>query len=218
LTTLSDAQLAKATWATGEQRIKPLNVVLIEEAHKADDLQRSNEIDPRLASTGGFSIYIGVDTTRKCDFKRGCDGDLPGVTIVVPATEVIADRRSQYEQDHSTKHLEHEKTFVRELRKKGHDNPETRRIFYLEDIVEEGNFVSRERLLSCARGPDILVPFDTLFLGLDWCRVSDQTIATISHDRNDVFEWFAYPADHPLTAAFEEQTTRLVREYKGDGE
>jgi hypothetical protein len=29
---------------------------------------------------------------------------------------------------------------------------------------------------------------------------------------------FSYPADHPLTAEFEEQTTRLVREYNGDGE
>lgn len=29
---------------------------------------------------------------------------------------------------------------------------------------------------------------------------------------------FSYLADHPLTAAFEEQATRLVREYKGDGE
>lgn len=28
----------------------------------------------------------------------------------------------------------------------------------------------------------------------------------------------SYPADHPLAAAFEEQATRLVREYKGDGE
>jgi hypothetical protein len=65
------------------------------------------------------------------------------------------------------------------LRKKGRENPEIRRNFYLEDMVEEGNFVSRERLLSCARGTDILVPFDTLFVGLDWGRVSDQTIATV---------------------------------------
>ncbi len=27
-----------------------------------------------------------------------------------------------------------------------------------------------------------------------------------------------YPADHPLTAEFEDQMTQLVREYKGDGE
>jgi hypothetical protein len=29
---------------------------------------------------------------------------------------------------------------------------------------------------------------------------------------------FSYPADHPLAPAFEEQTIKLVREYKGDGE
>jgi hypothetical protein len=29
---------------------------------------------------------------------------------------------------------------------------------------------------------------------------------------------FSYPVDHPLTAEFDEQRVRLVREYKGDGE
>jgi hypothetical protein len=50
---------------------------------------------------------------------------------------------------------------------------EDRRNYYLEDTVEEGNFISRERLLSCARRGDIIVSFDRLFLGLDWGRVSE---------------------------------------------
>jgi hypothetical protein len=29
---------------------------------------------------------------------------------------------------------------------------------------------------------------------------------------------FTYPAEHPLTAEFEEQTVRLIREYKGEAE
>jgi hypothetical protein len=174
---------------TTSNESKTLNVSFIEEAHKADDLKRSDEIDPMLASTGGFSIYIGVGTTRICDFKRGCDGDLPGLAIIVPVDEVIADRRSKYEQDGSAKHLEYEKAFGRELRKKGRGNPEIRRNFYLEDMVEEGNFASRERLLSCARGPDILVPFDTLFLGLDWGRVSDQMIATVGNTTSICIKW-----------------------------
>lgn len=31
-------------------------------------------------------------------------------------------------------------------------------------------------------------------------------------------QYFSYPADHPLAAEFAEQTARLLREYKGDGE
>jgi hypothetical protein len=50
----------------------------------------------------------------------------------------------------------------------------------------------RERLLSCARGGDIIVPIDQLFLGLDWGSVSDQTIATVGNDQNDGLVWFAY--------------------------
>ena len=34
-------------------------------------------------------------------------------------------------------------------------------------MVEQGNFGARERLLSCARVGDIMVPFDKLFLGLE---------------------------------------------------
>jgi hypothetical protein len=29
---------------------------------------------------------------------------------------------------------------------------------------------------------------------------------------------FSYPADHPLASEFEDEMTKLVREYKGDGE
>jgi hypothetical protein len=48
-------------------------------------------------------------------------------------------------------HLEYENVFRAELRKKGRQNPEIRRNYYLEDTVEEGGFVSQERLLSCGR-------------------------------------------------------------------
>lgn len=34
---------------------------------------------------------------------------------------------------------------------------------------------------------------------------------------NDIMR-FSYPADHPLTAEFEQKMTALLREYKGDGE
>jgi hypothetical protein len=39
----------------------------------------------------------------------------------------------------------------------------------------------------------------------------------IFRDAGDIMR-FSYPANHPLTAEFEDQMTRLLREYKGDGE
>ena len=36
-------------------------------------------------------------------------------------------------------------------------------------------------------------------------------------DRTDPMS-FSYPADHPLTAEFEDQMTKLIREYAGHGE
>ena len=69
---------------------------------------------------------------------------------------------------------------------------------------------------------------------MDWGRGSNQTIAvkfTLQSKHAMYTKWeaaiyrepgdqmrFSYPPDPALTAAFEEQTRRLVREYKGDGE
>lgn len=182
----------------------------LEILHRADEQKRSNELDPMLASTGGVTWHIGVSCTRVCDFKRGCDGVLPeSKAITVPVDRVIADRRRKFDQDGNPRHLEYEKAFGRELRRKGLQNQEIRRNFYLEDTVEEGNFTSRERLLSCARGPHIIVPCDTLFLGLDWGRVSDQTIATVGNDRNDVLDWFRYPK-----MRYEDQIALLISDLK----
>jgi len=114
-----------------------------------------------------------------------------------------------FERTGDSRHLDYEKAFEREVRKKGRQNPEIRRNYYLEDTVEEGSFVSRDRLLSCARPGGIIVPFDQLFLGLDWGRVSDQTIATVGIDQNDVLDWFAYPKTR-----YEEQIELLIADLK----
>lgn len=56
-------------------------------------------------------------------------------------------------------------------------------------------------------------------------RVSNLLIVEEAHKADDVKRSdeldamrFSYPADHPLTAEFEEQMIRVLREYKGDGE
>jgi hypothetical protein len=76
----------------------------------------------------------------------------------VAVDEVIRDRCKKYEETKDPKHLAYEHAFKRELRKKSWENPEIRRNYFLDDTVEEGHFVSRERLLSCARGVDIIIP------------------------------------------------------------
>ncbi len=124
-----------------------------------------NEVDIE-----SFSIFMGVGSTRMCDFKRGCDGELSEVPIVVTVDEVMAARRKKYEQTGEPKHLEYENAFKRELAKKGRANPEIRRNFYLEDTVEEGNFVAGECLRSCARGSDVVVSMEQLYLGGDCVR------------------------------------------------
>jgi hypothetical protein len=183
---------------------KTLNVLIVEEAHKADDQKRADQLDPMLASTNGVRWMIGVGARRTCDFKRGCDGDFPNSkSIVVDVDAVIADRRKKYEETGDAKHLDYEKTFARLLKEKGRENPEIRVNFYLDDLIEEGNFVARERLLSCGRSTP--APAGKLFLGVDWGRVSDATWAIVGNDQNDIVDMLKLPS-----VAYEEQIELLT--------
>lgn len=200
---------------TTHNESKTLNLLVIEESHLIDDRKRSEELDPMLVSTGGPTWMVGVGTTRLCDFKRAADGELPNSeAVVVDVEEVIRDRRAVYEQTGDPAHLAYEHAFRNEVRKKGEANPEIRRNYYLEDTVEAGNFISRERLLSCARPKwqyknGILIPVEDLTLSLDWGRSSDWTWAGITTRRNDLLAMWKFPRDR-----YERQIEQLLTELK----
>jgi hypothetical protein len=183
---------------TTQNESKTLNLLIVEESHKADHKKRSDELDSMLVSTNGPTFHFGVGCTVLSDFKRGCDGELPdSVSLIMPVERVVSDRRKKYEQTGDPKHLNYEHKYKSEVRKKGRQNPEIRRNYHLEDTVEEGNFVSRDRLLSCARSGLLKngrpIPTDQLFFGADWARVSDNTWIAVSNIQNDILTWIKIP-------------------------
>lgn len=200
---------------TTHNESKSLNLLVIEEAHQIDDVKRSDELDPMLASTGGPTWYVGVGCTRLCDYKRGCDGEYSEAHVVrVDVEEVIRDRRKVYELTKDPIHLEYEKKFLGEVAKKGKDNPEIRRNYYMEDTVEQGNFVSRERFLSCGRTDwqyknGILIPVEDLTLSLDWARRSDFTWPGLTTRSFDLMAMWKLPH-----VRYEEQIQMLMDELK----
>lgn len=174
---------------TTQNESKTLNLGVFEEAHNIDDVRRSDQIDPMLASTGGSAWYFGVGCTVVCDFKRGCDGDfIDGVGLVIDCDQIFLDRRKMYRQTGDPIHLAYEKKITAEIRKKGRQNPEIRRNYYVEDTVEEGNFISRERLQSCARKAGVTPPLVSLYLGVDWARSSDHTWCAVGTETS-VVDW-----------------------------
>jgi hypothetical protein len=197
---------------TTSNESKTLNLLIVEEAHKIDDQKRSNELDPMLSSTGGVTWMIGVGAPQMCDFKRGCDGELPDTDrIVIDADAVISDRKKMYEQTGDPIHLEYKRAFERELKKKGRENPEIRMNYYLEDIVETSNFVSRERLLSCGRQKPLCA--DRFFLGIDWARESDETWLAVATKEMEIVTWFVYPHVN-----YEDQIAMMMKDlapYRG---
>lgn len=179
---------------TTSNESKTIHVLIMEEAHKCDDKKRSDELDPMLAETEGVTWYVGVGCTNLCDFKRGCDGEMPNsVALKFDVDRVFADRRKVYQLTKDERHLRYERRVAKEIKKKGKENPEIKRNYYLIDTVEKGNFVSRERLLSCGRASDVIVPVDDLFFGIDWGRESDFTWAGVSNGFNDLIDMVKVP-------------------------
>ena len=124
----------------------------------------------------------------RCDFKKGCDGELPhGAAIICDVDRVIADRRKKFNETSNPKHLDYEKAFKKFLRQVGRENPEIKRNFYLEDTIEAGNFVPRERLFSCGRLWRDDIRMDRLGLGMDWATAERQHVGLrLSNEYNDV--------------------------------
>ena len=199
---------------TSNNESKPLNLLVLEEGQDCPDEKRSKELDPMLASTGGPTWYIGVGCTQLCDFKRGCDGQLPdSVAVVVDVEEVIRDRRQVYEKTGDEFHLRYEVKTRREIAKKGRQNPQIRRNYYLEDTVETGNFVSRERFLKCGRvgmrKNGLLVPCDDLVFAIDWARDVDWTWTGVMNRNFDLLGMWKYPH-----VRYEEQMDLMLTDLK----
>lgn len=77
---------------------------------------------------------------RICDFKKRSGAELANcVRVVVTVDEVIAGRRRKFDETGDTKHVEYKSAFEREMPRKGRENPQIRRNYYLDDAVEEGN-------------------------------------------------------------------------------
>jgi hypothetical protein len=158
---------------TTQNEFKTLNLLVVEEAHNTDYTCRSNQLDPMLASTDGVAWMFGVGETKACDFKRGCDWDRPdSISLIMDFDRIVKDRRKKFEETGEPRHLNYEKKISEEIRKKGRQNPEVRRNYLMQDITELGNFVSRERFLSCGRPGRtkncILIECDDLTLAIDW--------------------------------------------------
>ncbi|MCA9008494.1 MAG: hypothetical protein KDB01_02050 [Planctomycetaceae bacterium] len=65
--------------------------------------------------------------------------------------------------------------------------------YHLEDIVDTGNFVSRERFLSCARPSSVRVPVKKLYFGIDWASKRDNTWAVVGNELNDMADMLKLP-------------------------
>src|SRR6185312_11893059 len=102
-----------------------------------------------------------------------------------------------YEQTGDPMHLKYEVKFRRELKKKGRQNPQIKRNYYLEDTVEKGNFVSPKLFKGCGRigmrKNGILIPCRDLTFAVDWARDSDWTWTGVMSRNLDLIDLWKYP-------------------------
>lgn len=178
---------------TTSNESKTLDVSVVEEAHKIDDKKRSDEIDPMLTSTNGFTVFIGVGATQSCDFQAGAAGERQDtVAIIADCNRVIKERREAYKATGDPTHLNYEKKVQSEMKKKGKRNPEFRRNYLLEDMIEIGDYISLASLQRLRRKPKAEVSIETLFLGGDFGKKQDQSVFTIMNENFDIVDWIVF--------------------------
>jgi len=199
---------------TTRNESKTINLLIVEEAHNVDDIKREDELDPMLVSTGGPSFFLGVGCTRLCDFKRGCDGEKSeSVALLYDCDRLIADRFAMYKRTGDTKHLSYAEKIKSAIAKKGRENPQVKRNYFLEDTVEEGGFISRDRLLSCHQEGDAKVDQSALYVGIDFGRRVDFSWVCVTNVDKDVVNWFKYP--HIETEDQLKMIWEDLKQYKG---
>lgn len=221
--------LAKGT----SNESKTIVVSVVEEAHKTDDEKRQDEIDAMLTDTDGFTVFIGVGNIQNCDFYRGVVGEREGTkALVFDCDRVIADRQKAYEATGEIKHLRYKKTVEKERKKKGSMNPSFRRNYKLENMIEVSDYISMARLQSHRRkhcdccmdtgyykndeGLNIecgCVSVETLFLGVDFGKSIDRTVATVMNEYYDILDWIVI-SDMP---DFEDQAKVIQEQCKKRG-
>ncbi len=183
---------------TSKQESKTLNLIIYDESQELIDKVVDKAISPMGASTNAPEIFIGVGGYRKCRFLDLLD-KLPAENkIIIPYTKVLEEREELYKKTGDDTHLNYQRHIDKRLREIGEDSDEFKTQYKLIWILERGQFVTYDQLMSLEEEYQIEEAYGrgtVLYGGIDWGKAHDSTVFTIVDESCKIIEWFEWTGD-----------------------
>lgn len=157
---------------------KTYHFVLVDECQEADDEKVEKSIGPMLAFTGGSKVYTGTPSRTKNVFHEACQRNKRRMIN-------RGQKQNHFEYNYKTviKYNEaYRKHIAKEKSRLGEDSDEFQMSYNCKWMLEQGMFITEERLDELADVSMRLQPFwwrDPVVVGIDPARTSDSTVVTI---------------------------------------
>ena len=202
---------------TSKQESKTLNLILFDESQDLVDKVIDKAITPMGASTNAPEVFIGVGGYKKCRFLHHIERLPEDCKFIIPYDEVLKEREQLYDKTGNDIYLNYHRHIEKRLREIGEDSDEFKTQYRLLWILERGQFVSYEKLMSLEKEYELYDEYgkwDVLYAGIDWGKAHDSTILTIINQRCQVIAWYEWSGDDYANQV-EEIKYLVERKYRG---
>lgn len=185
---------------TSHPESKTLDLMIFEESQDLDDQIIKESIWPIGASTNAPRVYVGTaGTSIKYFYRLGQSGK----AIKLYFHDIVAQRRTVYEQTQDAKHLIYEQTIKQEIELHGLESDEIQRPYFGKWLIGTGNYITEEDLdaMVVDRGITYHYNKSDCYAGIDTAKNPDSTVVTIIRYNNetgkkDLLNWCELRGDN----------------------
>lgn len=185
---------------TSRPESKTLDLMIFEESQDLDDQIVKESIWPIGASTNAPRVYVGTaGTSIKYFYRLGQSGK----AIKLYYHDIVAQRRTTYEETQDAKHLIYEQTIKQEIELHGLESDEIQRPYFGKWLIGTGNFVTEQDLNAMVVDRGITYHYNKsdCYAGIDTAKNPDSTVVTIIRINNetgkkDLLNWCELRGDN----------------------
>ena len=176
------------------------HIIVRDEKHLGDDEIFKDELEPAMSTTGGVDIWVGNGGFRQCRAKELSEvKNTPDITVIrLDYTYMRIAMKLEYERTKNPMFLRWIESQDKYIADHGIDSDEVQKNLYLKWIVEVGNFISFEQLITHRREA---MSFGTRLAdcGLDFAKGEngDETVATITDYERNIRTWEIFKGEYP---------------------
>lgn len=181
------------------------DLVVRDECHKGNDRKFIDEVEPTVSSRNNCVVFVGNGGWSKCLFMRRIEAGnyIETIDVAEGITNTVENVliRHTYEEfkpylqqlakagiDSSIARITNIESTIREHG--GEDSWEILKNYFCKWITKIGNYVTPEQLEACYAEVKWKKSEPTpLYMGIDFARVGDRTVATIMTANREIIDW-----------------------------